>query len=438
MKRIVAGVLCGLVLVFCVLLLMGNGEPEETPYVVLYSGAESTPTVLVAETKNGESLFVLSQSSGTVLLRANEHGTAARYDLSAPADWAAVRGDALLVLSGGALFTYDAKTLTQLDETTLAWDADDLLHFAYGEDGTQYAVLATQRDTLSVSRNGEKTSVQLGGKVESFCGYAGGVWLSAGGELIRQSGTETVRFSWASPLFTAFQENLILDGDGTLCIAGEEDLAPLLSCEQELYRPTEVCFDGEALLTISGKSVLRTDVDEERSEQCTLPAKALGITCSGAIFYQDDTVCYAPFTFAPVVTPTPSPTPQPEVPALRTEGDFLICQPNTTVSELRESMKPEAAEIRDKAGRLLTSGRLATGMTANGWTVVVEGDCNGSGTLTGSDLQQAILMMLNEETEPASAFRAIDYDESGTINTHDLLTLSKKIEQFKAEKDTSQ
>lgn len=426
MRRAAVGVSFGVILLLFVLLLLGTAQPDEIDYVVLCS-AKSAPEILAAGEHNGESIFMLEQGNTASLLWADEHGTVARIDIDSPIDKAMIYNDAIFLCSGNKILSYDAKTLSITKEADLKWDIDDLLYYSCDENGTQYAVLSKDRDALQIAQEGEILTVQLSGEATAFHEFSGGVWVSAGSELTRQTGKTTASFSWASPLFAAFGESVVLDCDGVLLAAGETDLAPLLRCDVEFYNKAECYLDDGALIAVSGKNVLRYQTDGEAAEQCTLPANALAVTKAGAVFYFEGNLCYAPFAFEPLVSLSPSPSPTPNVPALRSEGEYLICEPGTTVQELRELMKPEAAEIRDTAGRLLTGGRLATGMTANGWTVVVMGDCNGSGTLTGSDLQAAISILLGDDSVPDYVLRAADYNESGVLESYDLLQLSRAI-----------
>ena len=86
-----------------------------------------------------------------------------------------------------------------------------------------------------------------------------------------------------------------------------------------------------------------------------------------------------------------------------------------TVKELLAYFAPEAVHIRRPDGTDVTSGNLATGMTAGEYTIAVLGDCDGSGTLSQADLRQA-------------PRRAGDLDGDGLLTTQDLVLLSQRLE----------
>lgn len=419
------------------LFLMGSGQPETTPYVILCSDVSQELSVLSMDALGDETICVAQQENSALMLRINEHGVMARENTEESIEWAALRGGSLFLLSGQTLNAYDAKTLQPTAQTDIPWDADDLLYFSCEEDGTLYAVLSHSRDTLSViTPDGETHTVAAEGEITAFCACDGGVYLWANHTLVVQQKDVTVQSAWQSPPFAALNTTTFLDSEGMLCKRIDTEILPVERCEESLYRSTDCCMAGDALLAVGGKSVVKYNGDS--SEHCRLPAVPLAISANGALCFVDDALCYAPFTFV-TVTPSPSPTPEPSPTAapFHVEREFLLCEPGTTMQELREHMKPETVQIRDKLGVVVTNGQLSTGMTANQWTVVVYGDFDGSGTVTDYDLRLAAKKFLQQTEDYDPYIRAIDQNENGKLDTADLLNLSKQIQAIKKEKEAS-
>ena len=99
-----------------------------------------------------------------------------------------------------------------------------------------------------------------------------------------------------------------------------------------------------------------------------------------------------------------------------------------TVKELLAYFAPEAVHIRRPDGTDVTSGNLATGMTAGEYTIAVLGDCDGSGTLSQADLRQAQALLLEDSSTHGAARRAGDLDGDGLLTTQDLVLLSQRLE----------
>lgn len=128
----------------------------------------------------------------------------------------------------------------------------------------------------------------------------------------------------------------------------------------------------------------------------------------------------------PSQEPTPSPPPTPE--GIVQEGGLLVMPQGVTVKELLAYFAPEAVHIRRPDGTDVTSGNLATGMTAGEYTIAVLGDCDGSGTLSQADLRQAQALLLEDSSTHGAARRAGDLDGDGLLTTQDLVLLSQRLE----------
>lgn len=418
-------------------LLSGALRRETAPYTVLFPDEAGEYSILSTGSYAGCEVSVFTGDASSVLLRSDAHGVKTRVDLKLRLDWAALYGGSLFVRSGGDLIAYDPSTLRELSRRALPWPADELVRFACDQDGVLYGVLSQSRDTVRVvSPGGTEQTVSMPSEIEAFCGCPQGVLVWSGGSLRMLSGTNTRSDLWPCAPLAAFGSDCFLDCDGLFCVCGPEGVVPLFRCEQALYEGPYYCLDEEGCLLAAGETdVSRFDRDGALLGQCVLEAAPKAVSTGGAFFRKDGMYCFSPFSFLAQEGPkesaepsaSPAPTPSAE-PPVRVENEYILLSPGTTVEELRELMKPEAVDVRSRTGSQLTAGALATGMTANGWVLVVEGDCNGSGDLTGSDLREAVSMSLAPEREMSPQFRAADLNGDGAIDASDLLALSELIE----------
>lgn len=160
-------------------------------------------------------------------------------------------------------------------------------------------------------------------------------------------------------------------------------------------------------------------------ESCSLEKTAFLVCGSGAFYLAEGVLYYSPFAFSRI-TPEPSaePSPAPGEPPVRVENGYLLMSVGSTADELRELFKPEAVDIRGLTGKQVVHGKLATGMTAGEWILVIEGDTDGSGTVTGADLRAALKMSMEPPAEGSPWFRAADLNGDGVVDTADLVLLS--------------
>lgn len=424
--------------------LFGAAEREIAPYVSLLSDEGGTRRVLAVGSAGTDAVAVFSTNVAATLVRCNSENVQAQIDLPFPLDWAAIFDDKLLLKSGDLLLEYDPLSLQERAKTNLPWPADDVLKFACDQNGAMYAVLSQSRNCVQISLpDGGGSTETLPGEITGFSAFSQGVWVWAEGGLRMLSGTERREFIWPIAPLAAFDENTFLDRDGLFCTCAAGEVSPLFRCEQNLYESLNFCVDDEGCLLIAdGASALRYSRAGELLGRCELAGTPDALCTNGAFFRREGSFCYAAFAFAPQESkppqeseppegmPTPSSEPEEEPPPLQLEDDCIIVQYGMTVEDLRELFKPEAAEIRDRAGRPLTAGKLATGMTANDFVIVLEGDLNGNGTVTESDLHEAIELYLQQE-ESGPRFRAADLNGDGLIDAHDLLLLSKLIAELK-------
>ena len=126
-------------------------------------------------------------------------------------------------------------------------------------------------------------------------------------------------------------------------------------------------------------------------------------------------------------SPNPSPSPSPWPSGISREGDWLVAPWGTTVSQVLSYFQPDAVYVTRPDGTQVTSGSVATGMTVEGFTLVTLGDCDGSGTVSRSDLQQAQSLLLEGDDVGTPARRAADLDGDGVLTTLDLVLLEQLI-----------
>lgn len=137
-------------------------------------------------------------------------------------------------------------------------------------------------------------------------------------------------------------------------------------------------------------------------------------------------------TPTPEATPSPEPSPSPTIApnpdGILWEGDTLVLQPGTTINQLLYYFQPDGVPVYRPDGSVVTSGALATAMTVEGYTLVVLGDCDGSGTVSQSDLLAAQSLLLENSETGTPYRRAADLDGDGQLSTLDLVLLSQAIQ----------
>lgn len=109
------------------------------------------------------------------------------------------------------------------------------------------------------------------------------------------------------------------------------------------------------------------------------------------------------------------------------EGNFLVMSHQVTLQQLLSYFAPDAVEVLRPDGTAVTSGNLATGMTVGNYTIVVLGDCDGSGTLSQQDLRQCQQFLFEVPQEDNPYHRAGDLDGDGLLTTLDLVLFSQEL-----------
>lgn len=427
-----------------VFFLTGSNSREAAPGQFLLSDPEEPFTLLALEESPSGVLAILKGEASTLLLRLEPSigEILEGRELPEAADWAGIRQGTLFLRVKGEsnpeLISLDLGTLQETSRRILPWQLNDL--FLFDCDATNaYCVLSKSRNTLEVFGSAGSFSREFSRDLEFLEAGSSGLCLSDGGTLFQSQSGAWVETAFEHIPLKLLGDAVILCRDGTIFRREETGLAPLFQWEAPLYSGLFYCLDGENCLILSkAESVFCYSQTGKLLSSCVTDP-LLGICPSGGITRHDGALYYVPFSFAGgsssvVSSPEPSPTFAPsnspdfqQKEPLKIDGSFLLFPVGTTVPELRELFKPDTADIRDAAGRSLLGGRLATGMTVNDWVIVVEGDCNGSGTVTAADLRQALTMVLEQEVPQMAQGKAADLNNDGVLDTTDLLLFSGLI-----------
>lgn len=435
-------------------LLRADTLAEISGTVLLEGTAGEFSAVLLSEVGDSAvAVFSGDEQSALRVVNSSTGETTTQLDLPIHIQWAAVRGEKLFVREDRTdsitLVEYDAETLTETDSYSLDINPDSIIHFDCDENAACYYVLAKERAILhSATAEGEGKSFGFADRIEFFeCTPNGTLWVYSGEQLYRadpQGEFAAVEFSGVP--YHLLSENYLIDTDGVLYSVSTAKPEPLFRCGDALYNRLSFCLDRDGRLVVSktGGSVSKYNTTGEAAGRLKLEKTAMAVCGCGAVYSKGKSICYAPFSFGDVeASPSPSPNVQPtDTPSVETvpayaEGDFIIVPMGTTVAELQELFKPEAVIVRSQNGEKALNGRLSTGMTVGSWVIVVEGDCNGTGSVNIADLKIAMTLYIYSEHPEATyeisdaCRRATDLNQNGMIDTEDLVMLAHLVEQAK-------
>ena len=123
----------------------------------------------------------------------------------------------------------------------------------------------------------------------------------------------------------------------------------------------------------------------------------------------------------PEEAPTPTPAPPPAGWAPELQGDKIYVPLGAAVEDLRNYFKPMAVKVLTPEGEAVYYGNLATGMTVEEYTIVVPGDCDGTGACNDRDVQAAQAHLLEETLLEGPCRLAADLDGDGEVTPEDLV-----------------
>lgn len=431
--------------------LLAAGSPKTLSSVpVLEEDAGELAPRLLAARKEKTVLVCGDRHRGVMLSLEGESGRVlARAETDAPIAWAGLRGDMLWVREDGThgaqLACLDPETLEERERLELEPDPAELLLF--DTDGAGRCAWVEAGSMAVLRREGEEP-LPLDGEIVWLGWQRDGGLLAATQNTLYLFGAQQAEIACSSPVAAGTQDGLLLERDGVFfrCLGTETE--PLLRWETGASDSLSFCLDGEKCLILSetGGRVRRVSLTGQVTGECRLESTALAVCPWGALTAGDGALCYTPFVFsAPFgeesqTSPSPEPGGQTEVsfpeeerqeptpqaaPPVSLDGEYLLVEAGTTMEQLRALLWPDAAVLRDSTGQPASAARLATGMTVNDWTVVVIGDCNGTGTVNRSDLLQAIVLCFSDGMGPYC--RAADMNDDGWVGTADLLLLRKLV-----------
>lgn len=428
-------------------LLRATTETALESTLVLEETGEKLVPVLVHELSDGVMLACSGEETAVLVKIDGGSGKVLQKKiLDFPLYWAGVRGEKLFIRDdsgeSAALAEYSLATLEEISGSELGFTQNDLAFFDCDADGNVFYVLSRSRKILrSVSAFGEEKENGFDGKISFMqVNNSGKPLVYCDGKLYTENDSGFASAEFLSEPYRLLGD-VLLDTDGTVYSVCDNNVKPIFICADKPYSVFSFCLNSENNLIMSknGGGVIKYSTDGEPTDRCKLEKTALAICGTGGFYRDDSGIFYSAFTFETAeISPSPSPSPSGEsnenYPPAYAEGNFIIMPADTTADTLRELFKPESVAVRDTNGNVIYHGRLATGMTANSWVIVIEGDCNGSGTVNLADIKAAmeIAVMDNHSGAKESAedayYRAADIDENGIVDLEDVALLFEMTE----------
>lgn len=319
--------------------------------------------------------------------------------------------------------------LEQAGDSMVFLPADSLSQVLCSPQGTVYCVAF---DTPSLLRcfswDGQEGQRDFGQDVE-------GLWLDPGGQLWVRAG-ERVYVGDAGAVEQLGQIScpslpIGVVGEGVFCcesgslwqVQGPE--AQLLL--QGDFTPGRCWAGPQGILWAPGLGhIARLGLDGSNRGSCQLGGELLALAETSALYTGEDGIsCAIHGLFsqeeAPPASSWPA-EPQPSWAPAWKEG-CVIVPAGALAEELRRLLFPQELEIFTAQGEPVRAGALATGMQAGEWPVVVLGDCDGNGRVTGQDVELAQAMLL-EGCPDGMLLLAADMDGDGALTTADLVHMA--------------
>ena len=445
---------------------LGAGQDAPVQAVPLEGLPENANPILFRETGSGVFLEAWSVR-GTAFLQLDEKGReSARVSIPSTTSAAKPRGDSLFLLTDDGTISQYGQGLQLLAQ----WETPTPTvffspHYDFSPAGDLYA---GEGAVLTLyPRGGEAAEREFEGEIRFLqVTPQGQLYVYAGGTLYH-SGDGSLQ--GLSPVSGGKEPFALLGEEGWVDVSGgvyrleqgsprlvtDLGLLPVVGTES-LYAGSEQGFavgQGTGAITWYGwdGSVLGS---------CLVPTTLRAVTPSLALCGADGALALAQTGFAaPAATPTPTPAPSQEpeetptpapseepeetptpapsqepgespaptpVPppagwAPELQGDKIYAPLGAAVEDLRNYFKPMAVKVLTPEGEAVYYGNLATGMTVEEYTIVVPGDCDGTGACNDRDVQAAQAHLLEETLLEGPCRLAADLDGDGEVTPEDLV-----------------
>lgn len=259
-------------------------------------------------------------------------------------------------------------------------------------------------------------------------------------------------------------EDYCVDGAGVLCRREEDGMQPMLEGEDLDF--ALCCQAGEGILAADTSGIVHKYTAEGQEEGVSGPVdgRILALVPSGAIVEKEGMYRFSPYAFMSGEEPDPGPTEEPgptdppgpteppppeETPGptdepspspsdgptleelgVAYEGNYITMKAGVTVGDLVELFKPDSVLIQNAEGEPVTGGLMATDMKVDDYTVIVYGDCSGTGKVSLRDLYMVQSALVGEERFSTTAReKAADFTRDGSVDTQDLVALMLEMER---------
>lgn len=194
-----------------------------------------------------------------------------------------------------------------------------------------------------------------------------------------------------------------------------------------------MCLDGEHITAITTKGIyLITDLELIKISDAP-PVAPCVYTANG--FVTDSTGTKYTYESGKLISYIPetstAETDVSEYENIVINDDYIITFQGTTVAKLYKTLGLSKEDLRvyKKDGSVYTQGKVGTGMKAvienKTFNIVILGELTGEGNINSRDLKIIMKFLTDEEVPDPVQKLSADINRDGTINTKDLLALSK-------------
>ena len=448
---------------------LGAGQDAPVQAVPLEGLPVNAQPILFQETESGVFLEAWSVR-GTAFLQLDEKGReSARTSIPSTTSAAKPRGGSLFLLTEDGTVSQYSQGLQLLAQWQTPTPTVFLYPYDFSPAGDLYAGEGAVLTLYPRGGGGEAADREFEGEIRFLqVTPQGQLYVYAGGTLYH-SGDGS--FQRLSPVSGGKEPFALLGEEGWVDVSGGvyrlENGSPRLVTDLGLppVVGTEPLYAGDEQGFAVGQNsgeITWYGWDGSVLGSCLVPTPLRAVTPSLALCGGDGALALAQTGFAaPAATPTPTPTPAPseepeetptpapseepegtptpapsegpeEAPtptpapppagwAPELQGDKIYVPLGAAVEDLRNYFKPMAVKVLTPEGEAVYYGNLATGMTVEEYTIVVPGDCDGTGACNDRDVQAAQAHLLEETLLEGPCRLAADLDGDGEVTPEDLV-----------------